>query len=78
MITPLVPYGIKGAIWYQGESNGGEGESYYHKKKALIKGWRSVWNQGDFPFYFVQLADFRNSNGKPEGGDGWAKIREAQ
>jgi sialate O-acetylesterase len=78
MVTPLVPYGIKGAIWYQGESNGGEGESYHHKKQALVKGWRTVWNQGDFPFYWVQLADFQKSNGKPEGGDGWAKLREAQ
>ncbi|MDA0839537.1 MAG: sialate O-acetylesterase [Planctomycetota bacterium] len=78
MVSPLVPYGIKGAIWYQGESNGGEGESYYHKTQALVKGWRSVWNQGDFPFYWVQLADFQKSNGKPEGGDGWAQIREAQ
>ena len=80
MVHPLAPYGVRGAIWYQGESNGNEGESYFHKMQALIKGWRSVWGQGDFPlyFYFVQLADFRAPNDDPAGGDGWAKLREAQ
>ena len=78
MIHPLIPYGIRGAIWYQGESNGGEGVSYYHKKRALIGGWRELWGQGDFPFYFVQLANWQNATDKPEGGDGWAKLREAQ
>jgi sialate O-acetylesterase len=80
MVHPLVPYGVRGAIWYQGESNGNEGESYFHKMQALIKGWRSVWGQGDFPlyFYFVQLADFQKPNDSAEGGNGWAKLREAQ
>ncbi len=78
MIAPLVPYAVRGAIWYQGESNGGEGISYFYKKKALITGWRTVWNQGPFPFYFVQLANFRQRNDDPAGGDGWAKLREAQ
>jgi len=78
MIHPLVPYAIRGAIWYQGESNGGEGISYYHKKKALIGGWRRLWKQGDFPFYLVQLANFQQPNDNPAGGDGWAKLREAQ
>lgn len=80
MVHPLVPYGVRGAIWYQGESNGNEGESYFHKMKALIQGWRSVWGQGDFPlyFYFVQLADFQAPNDDPAGGNGWAKLREAQ
>ncbi|MBL7076788.1 MAG: sialate O-acetylesterase [Kiritimatiellae bacterium] len=86
MIHPLVPYAIRGAIWYQGESNGGEGVSYFHKKQALIGGWRKLWNQGDdatgpgqaFPFYFVQLANFQKANDNPAGGDGWAKFREAQ
>ena len=59
MIHPLVPYAIRGALWYQGESNNGEGMLYYEKKKALINGWRKVWNQGDFPFLFVQLAPYR-------------------
>jgi sialate O-acetylesterase len=78
-IHPLIPYAIKGAIWYQGESNGGEGLSYLHKTRALVGGWRQLWGQGDFPFYWVQLANFQRSDvNKPEGGDGWARIREAQ
>ena len=77
MIHPLVPYGIKGAIWYQGESNGGEGESYFHKMQALILGWRKVWGH-ELSFYFVQLANWQNPNDNPAGGDGWAKLREAQ
>jgi len=78
MIYPLAPYAIKGALWYQGESNGGESDEYYYKMRALIGGWRKVWNQGDFPFYFVQLANFAQVNDNPEGGDGWARIRMAQ
>ena len=78
MIHPLVPYAIRGAIWYQGESNGNEGETYYHKKHGLVKGWRKVWNQGDFPFYWVQLANFTNDKKTPQGGDGYARIREAE
>ena len=46
--------------------------------RALIGGWRKVWNQGDFPFYFVQLANFEQPNQDPAGGDGWAKVRMAQ
>lgn len=56
MIHPLVPYAIRGAIWYQGESNMGDGLTYRDKMKALIGGWREVWGQGQFPFYYVQLA----------------------
>ena len=78
MIHPLIRFRIKGAIWYQGESNGGEGDSYFQKKRALIEGWRKVWGQGDFPFYFVQLANFQNPKDNPAGGDGWAKLRMAQ
>ncbi len=56
-IHPLVPFAIRGAIWYQGEANVGDQDNrYYEKSKALIEGWRRVWNQGDFPFYFVQIA----------------------
>ncbi|NIP84696.1 MAG: 9-O-acetylesterase [Planctomycetales bacterium] len=65
MIHPLVPYAIRGALWYQGESNNGEGMLYHEKMKALIQGWRAVWKQGDFPFLFVQLAPFRY--GGPRG-----------
>jgi sialate O-acetylesterase len=72
-IYPLAPYAIRGAIWYQGEGNYGDGMAYYPKMKALIGGWRSVWGQGDFPFYFVQLAAF-----KPKYPLRWAKTREGQ
>jgi sialate O-acetylesterase len=58
MVHPMVPYGIRGAIWYQGESNNGEGMLYYEKMKALIHGWRKVWNNDSMPFYFVQLAPY--------------------
>jgi sialate O-acetylesterase len=78
MIYPVVPFGIKGALWYQGESNGGEGDEYYSKMRALIGGWRKVWGQGDFPFYFVQLANFEKDRNEPQGGDGWARVRMAQ
>ncbi len=77
-IHPLTRYGIKGAIWYQGESNGDEGETYYQKLRALIGGWRSAWGEGDFPFYLVQLAGRGLPTDNPAGGDGWAKIRMAQ
>jgi len=59
MIHPLLPYTIKGALWYQGESNNGEGMLYHEKMKALIAGWRSVWKNPNLPFYFVQLAPYR-------------------
>ena len=62
MIAPLLPYAIKGALWYQGESNNGEGMLYHEKMKALIAGWRSVWGKPDLPFYFVQLAPFNYRN----------------
>jgi sialate O-acetylesterase len=65
MVQPLVPYGIRGAIWYQGESNLRDGGLYYHKMQALVKGWRAVWNQGDFPFYWVQLAPYNYGGNIP-------------
>lgn len=76
MIYPLVPYAIRGAIWYQGESNNGEGMLYLDRKKALVGGWRQVWGQGDFPFYTVQLAPFNYGNGKDNTS--LAEIWEAQ
>jgi sialate O-acetylesterase len=68
MVHPLLPATIKGVIWYQGESNVGEGMLYHEKMKALIGGWRTVWNNPDLPFYYVQLAPFRygDPNGLPE------------
>lgn len=78
MVNPLIPYAIRGVIWYQGESNGNEGESYFHKMQALIKGWRKLWKQGEFPFYFVQLTNYGRTSNSPAGGDGWSLLREAQ
>ncbi len=62
MVAPLVPFGIRGAIWYQGEGNRGDRLTYFDKMNALIKGWRTEWKQGDFPFYLVQLAPFNYEN----------------
>ena len=58
MVHPLAPFGIRGAIWYQGEANVGEGMRYADHMSALVTGWRTVWAEGDFPFYFVQIAPF--------------------
>jgi len=60
MVAPIVPYGMRGAIWYQGESNNGDNLLYFHRMRALIDGWRQVWGQGDFPFYYVQIAPLAN------------------
>ncbi|MCC9601189.1 sialate O-acetylesterase [Stieleria sp. JC731] len=65
MIHAIVGYPIRGAIWYQGESNHNEGMLYFEKKKALINGWRQLWKQGDFPFYFVQIAPYFYGNEDP-------------
>ncbi len=70
-------YGIKGAIWYQGESNASRAYQYRTLFPLMIKSWRDEWGNGDFPFYWVQLADFKAE--KPEPGDSdWAELREAQ
>ena len=66
MIHALVGYPIRGAIWYQGEANHREGMLYYEKKKALIGGWRELWGQGDFPFYFVQIGPYHYSSEDPK------------
>ncbi|MGI9241761.1 MAG: sialate O-acetylesterase [Verrucomicrobiales bacterium] len=64
MIHPLIPFAMRGAIWYQGESNNGEGMAYFDKMRALINGWRSVFENPDLSFYFVQLAPFNYANGQ--------------
>ncbi|MCX7421696.1 MAG: sialate O-acetylesterase [Planctomycetia bacterium] len=70
-------YGIKGAIWYQGESNASRAYQYRTLFPLMIKSWRDEWGNGDFPFYWVQLADFMAE--KPEPADSsWAELREAQ
>ena len=62
MIHPLAPFAVRGAIWYQGEANESEGMKYYERMKALIGGWRKVWGEGNFPFYFVQIAPWNYGN----------------
>lgn len=80
MIHPLAPMALRGVLWYQGESNGSEGESYGSKFRALIHGWRKLFEQADLPFYWVQLANYRGPSDpdKPWIGDGWTGVREAQ
>ncbi|MEN9686741.1 MAG: hypothetical protein RLZZ28_2527 [Bacteroidota bacterium] len=78
MINPLIPFAIKGAIWYQGESNAGRAYQYRKAFPLMINDWRKRWNQGNFPFYFVQLASFNSANGNSEKGSTWAELREAQ
>ncbi|WAC20283.1 hypothetical protein OVA24_02670 [Luteolibacter sp. SL250] len=76
-LNPIIGYGIKGAIWYQGESNAGRAYQYNELMTLMISEWRKDWKQGDFPFYFVQLADYMAE--KPEPGDSaWAELRESQ
>jgi len=72
MIAPLIPYAIKGAIWYQGESNAGQPVEYRSLFADMIKDWRERWGQGDFPFLFVQLARYKTPN------NAFAEVRQAQ
>ncbi|MFT3788586.1 MAG: sialate O-acetylesterase [Tepidisphaeraceae bacterium] len=78
MIHPLVPYGIRGAIWYQGESNAGKAEQYDVLFPTMITAWREAFGQGDFPFYAVQLANFMAPTDDPNKASGWARLRESQ
>lgn len=77
MIAPLLPYGIKGAIWYQGESNASRAKQYQTLMPLLINDWRQQFGQGDFPFYIVQLANFMAKDTEPKN-DAWPNLREAQ
>ena len=77
MIAPLLGYGIKGIVWYQGEANTTKAYAYRPLFRALISDWRSQFNQGDFPFLFVQLANLRAKPKLPTGSS-WAELREAQ
>ncbi len=76
MVNPLIPYGIKGALWYQGETNVGQAEEYHRLLPAFIQGWRKAWGEGDFTFVCAQLPNFKDPNEKP--GNGWPELREAQ
>lgn len=77
MINPLIPYGIKGAIWYQGENNAGRAFQYRKAFPLMINDWRNRWGYA-FPFYFVQLSSFESSGGNSQIGSTWAELREAQ
>lgn len=77
MIAPLVPLTIRGAIWYQGESNAGRAWQYRTLFPVMIRAWRAAWGREDLPFHFVQLANFRKVRDVP-GDSAWAELRDAQ
>ena len=77
MIAPLIPYTIKGVIWYQGESNTDSAYQYKTLLPTMIQNWRDKWRQGEFPFLIVQLANFGQKVSQP-GPCGWAELRAAQ
>ncbi len=77
MIAPLLPYAIRGATWYQGESNAGNAGDYAELLRAMIRDWRAAWGQGAFTFLTVQLANFMQPVGYQDGS-AWARVREAQ
>ena len=77
MLLPLEPFAIRGVIWYQGETNAGRAYQYRSLFPLMIRQWRDDWTQGDFPFIFVQLANFMVVKDQP-GESAWAELREAQ
>jgi sialate O-acetylesterase len=77
MINPIIPYGIKGFIWYQGESNAGAAYDYRKLFPMLITDWRQRWQHGNLPFLFVQLANYMKTKPLPAESE-WAELREAQ
>ncbi len=76
MIAPLAPFGVKGAIWYQGESNADRPFNYRHVLSTMIKNWRDTMGQGDFPFLIVELAPFMKIVNEPVDQE-WAVVRES-
>ncbi len=78
MIHPVHPFAMRGAIWYQGESNSTEGMLYADRMKALIDGWRKVWGEGEFPFYFVQIAPYNYGRDPEIIGEFWEAQAAAQ
>jgi sialate O-acetylesterase len=77
VLLPTIGYGIRGAIWYQGETNAGRAYQYRNLFPLMIQTWRDLWGQGDFSFYWVQLADFMAEKTEP-AESAWAELREAQ
>ncbi len=78
MIFPIRPFALRGAIWYQGESNATEGMLYAERMRALIGGWRQVWGEGEFPFYFVQIAPYTYGFNAEVIGEFWEAQAAAQ
>lgn len=78
MLHPLIPYGIQGVIWYQGESNTARAKQYEKLFPAMITDWRNRFQLGDFPFLFVQLANYRAPDSEPPAQSDWAELREVQ
>jgi sialate O-acetylesterase len=78
MVNPLVPYGIQGVLWYQGEANVWRAAEYKKSFPLMINDWRTKFKQGNFPFYFVQLSTFDEFGGNSQKGSRWAELREAQ
>jgi sialate O-acetylesterase len=76
-LGPVLGYAIRGAIWYQGETNAGRAYQYREMFPLMIESWREDWKQGDFSFYWVQLADFLAQQWQPSDS-AWAELREAQ
>jgi sialate O-acetylesterase len=77
MIHPILPYTMRGVIWYQGENNVGRAYQYRRAFPMMIQDWRAQWGEGDFPFNFCQLAALRPKSASPEESN-WAELREAQ
>jgi len=77
MHYPLAPYALSGMVWYQGESNTGEGAAYKQYLTELVTGWRQLWQEPDMPFVVVQLANFMEPTDQPQE-TGWSQVREAQ
>lgn len=77
VLRPIIGYGIRGVIWYQGETNASRAYQYRSLFPLMIQQWRDEWKQNAFPFYWVSLADFRAEVNGPQGSD-WAELREAQ
>jgi len=77
MIAPLIPFSIRGAFWYQGESNEARAQQYEILLPTMIRAWRERWGEGDFPLGIIQLPNYRDSKEEP-ADDPWSHVREAQ
>jgi sialate O-acetylesterase len=78
MVSPVIPYGIKGFLWYQGENNAGRGKQYAELQPMMIDDWRVRWGLGYLPFLYVQLANYMERSLTPKQTDNWADFRDNQ